>query len=483
MALGSRSARLYLFVLATALTLAAPFFAPGGGYGHITGFKAAVYLLLTGAFLLVSLFDLPGEKGFFRSPERLLALGYLFFCLLSALCSPWRRTALLGGSRREGLVHIACYVLSFLLLSARGFPRRGLLCVFASAVLLQDLLCLAQLWGFDPLGLYPPGLGWADAGLRYPGAYLGTLGNAGQTGAVLAAVSALTLLRIMERGGRYFLLLPLAALNAFLLAEMDTAGPMLALAAVLLLALLPYGRTLGGLCRWGCLTALTLALLFRRVLGCGPALALTALSGCCYLAEKRLPAGRDTRLASRLLFGLLCVSGLVLLFTYRGWYAPLRDASALLRGKARDDMGSGRIYIWRQVLDILPERFWLGTGPDTLGLRDLAPYSAYDPVLRRSVSLGIDAAHCEYLHTLVCCGPGAAMCHLGLALFAFRGFFLRSGAARSCAGGALCCGIQALTGISACSSAPVFWVLLALSVNQSFQAKEGGADPEPNQQR
>ena len=82
MALGSRAARSYLFVLGTVFPLAAPFFASGGGYGRIMDFKASLYLALTAAFVLISLFDLPRERGFFRSPPRLLALGYLFFCLL-----------------------------------------------------------------------------------------------------------------------------------------------------------------------------------------------------------------------------------------------------------------------------------------------------------------------------------------------------------------------------------------------------------------
>ena len=155
MTLGSRVSRGYLFALGTAMVLLAPFFAPGGGYTVITGFNSALYLCLTGVFLLLSLFDLPRVKGFFRSPERALALGYLFFCLLSALCSPWRRTAFLGGSRGEGLIHLGCYVLSFLLLSARPFPKKGLLSAFTAAVLAQDLLCILQLCGLNPLGLYP----------------------------------------------------------------------------------------------------------------------------------------------------------------------------------------------------------------------------------------------------------------------------------------------------------------------------------------
>ena len=481
MALGSRAARFYLFALGTAFLLAAPFFASGGGYGRITCFKAALYAALTATFLLVSLFDLPREKDFFRSPARLLALGYLLFCLLSALCSPWRRTAFLGGSRGEGFLHLALYVLSFLLLSSRDFPRRGFLCAFAAALGLQGLLCILQLAGVNALGLYPPGLGWADAGLRYAGAYLGTLGNAGQTGAVLAAGAALCSLHILEKGGKHFLLLPSAALCTFLLSEMDVTGPMLALGAVLLLALPLYGKAPGGLCRWGGLMALTLALLGWKILGYGFALGLTLLAGACFLLERRLPGEKDCCLLSRCLLAFLCLLGLALVFTYRGWYTPLREAAALLRGEASDGMGSGRIYIWRQVWRALPERFWLGSGPDTLGLRGLTPYTAFDPAPGREVTLGIDAAHCEYLHTLACSGPGAALCHLGLAVCAGLGFFRKSGAARVCAGAALCYAVQAFFGISMCAAAPVFWVLLALSVNPYYE--EGGAETEPDGQK
>ena len=69
MGLGSRAARCYLFALATVFPLAAPFFASGGGYGHIMDFKAGLYIALTAVFLLVSLLDLPREKGFFRSAD------------------------------------------------------------------------------------------------------------------------------------------------------------------------------------------------------------------------------------------------------------------------------------------------------------------------------------------------------------------------------------------------------------------------------
>ena len=257
---------------------------------------------------------------------------------------------------------------------------------------------------------------------------------------------------------------------------MDVTGPMLALCALVLLAVLPYGKTAGGLCRWGGLATLTLALILRKLLGWGGMLGLLVLAGACFWGEKRLPGGKDCRLVSRLLLVALCLLGLVLTFTYRGWYGPLRDASALLHGQITEGMGSSRVYIWKEVLRALPDRFWLGSGPDTLAFRGLTPYTAWDPALGREVTLRIDAAHCEYLHTLACCGPGAAACHLGLMLCAAAGFFRRAGAKRICAGGAFCYALQALFGISMCAAAPLFWVLLALSIHKDGINEEGGAD-------
>ena len=476
---GSRTAKVYLLALSTAFLLAAPWFSTAGGYRSITLFKAAAYLLLTGSFLLASLPDFPKAEGFFRSPERLLATGYLFFCLLSALCSPWKRAAFLGGSRREGFVHLALYVLSFLTLSCRTFSRRGMLYAFAAAILVQDVICLLQLGGMNPLGLYPPGLGWADADLRYVGSYLGTLGNAGQTGALLAAASAFLYLNILEGGGRRFLLLPTVICSAFILAAMDVTGAILALCLVMFAALLPYGRTLGSLCRWGGLTLLILAVLLWRILGAGFALTLTLCGGALLLLEKRLPGQWDVRRLPYILLGGFCLLGFILVFTYGGWYTPLREAAALLHGETGDAMGNGRFYIWRQVLGAAPGHLWLGTGPDTLGLRDLLPYRYWDPVSGQTVTLAIDAAHCEVLQTLVCCGLPAALCHLGLWLCAAVGFFRRQGGRRVCAGAALCYALQGVFGISMCASAPVFWVFLALSIAPSI--RKGGADPESDE--
>lgn len=475
MKLGSRTAEGYVLLMGTAFLLLTPWFAPGGGYGSITGFKAWLYLVLTGLFLLLSLGDLPRCPGFLRSPPRLLAMGLGLLCLLSALCSPWRETAFFGGSRREGYVHIALYLLSFLLLSARPLPRpERALALFAAGILAEEAICFLQLGGRNVLGLYPPGLGWADANLRYAGSYLGTLGNAGQTGTVLAAAGALFYLNILRRGGKArLLLLPLLP-GTLLLGIMDVTGPMLALCAVMLLVPIPLVRTGRELCRWVWLSALTCCLLLYRLLAPGQGLVLSLMALAAFAGERLLPPEGRARVPALCLPGLLAALAFLFVFTYDGWYTPLREASALLHGRAGPDMGSGRWMIWTQVLAAAREHLWLGTGPDTLALRDLVPYTYEAAEAGRTVTLAIDAAHCEVLQTLVCCGLPAALCHLGLLVWSALAFFRSENGRHSCAGGAFCYALCSLTGISMCLSAPIFWILLALSCTEggAFDADE-----------
>ena len=467
--LGDRAGRAYLCLLATVFLLSAPFFASGGGYGHITAFKVAVYAGMTALFLLFALPKLP-MRALVSTPWRLCALGYLLWSLVSALCSPWRKAAFLGSGRQEGFLILALYVLSFLILSVRRVRSRWLLPVFALSVLLLDVFCLLQLRGGNPLGLYPDGLGWQDANIRYPGSYLGTVGNAGLTCAVLGVSSALFFRAILLRGEKYWLLLPVLLLSLRVVALADVSAPVLGFCAAALLSLSFCEPVLTALCRWlslGC-ACLPMLLSFRipvRVL-----FPLLMLAWVFYLLSRFLPEIPLRRVIPILLTLalLLFCAGFVL--RYDGYSIPLKEASGLLHGAASDEMGSGRIFIWKQVLRAVPEHLWLGTGPDTLDLRGLAPYVWEAEAAGITVRSDISAAHNEILHTLACQGLPAASLHLSLFVCALAQFVRqRHSAAGICASGAVCYAAQAMFGISSAASAPLFWVLLALSLNPQFQ--------------
>lgn len=467
--LGERASGIYLYLSASVLLLAAPFSASGGGYGHITAFKAAVYAGLTAAFLLLSLPELP-IKAVLRNPWRLCALGYLLFSLVSALCSPWKATAFFGSGRREGFFILALYVLSFLLLSVRRVPSRWLLPLFGLSILLLDIFCLIQLSGRNPLGLYPAGMRWQDANIRYPGSYLGTIGNAGLCCAVLGAASALFFRSILLHGEKSWLLLPVLLISLRVIALADVAAPVIGFCACALLSLLFCEAEATALCRWCSLSCACLPMLLGLRLPVRILFPLLLLAWVFYVLSRALPAKPLMRLTPLCLTlaPLLFCTGFVL--HYDGCGSALHEASELLRGSVSDSMGSGRIYVWKQVLKAVPEHLWLGTGPDTLGLRNLAPYIWESEALGVTVRSDIDAAHNEILHTLACQGLPAAVCHLSLFVCALVQFVRqRRSEAGICAAGAVCYASAAMFGISAAASAPLFWVLLALSLNPQFQ--------------
>lgn len=102
----------------------------------------------------------------------------------------------------------------------------------------MSLCCLLSLWqlaGGNPLGLYPNGLSYSDAGTAYSGAYLGTIGNADLLAAVMCvAVPAFFYGAWKLR--RHWLLVPLA-LCVTVSIWMDVSAGLLGIAAGLVLPL------------------------------------------------------------------------------------------------------------------------------------------------------------------------------------------------------------------------------------------------------
>ena len=462
--LRSGGAKAYIPLLWLLFLPAAPYFSPGGGYLRISGFKYILYLCLTVPWLLLtSRKALEHLRTGLHSPMQWAVLGLLVWSLVSVLFSPWPGVALLGGGRHEGYVTLLLYGLGCLWISVTWEPGRRPLLWPAMGLGLLDALCLLQLAGLDPLGLYPPGMGWRDANVLYPGSYLGSVGNAGSAGAVLCTASALLFLALLRRGGKRWLLLIPMLPAGFILGQSHVEAAVLALTVLLFLSPLAAVRSLNALGRWLTVAPLVLICLFPRLWRCLGPLSLAGFTLLCLLrgGERSSPLLR--RIIAAATLTLLALTPLLILH-YTGDTSLLLEAGAVLKGDFRDSLGSGRIYIWRQVLAAVPRSPILGFGPDTLGLLKLPPYVWYSPEAGKAVISSIDAAHCEYLQTLICQGMPAALCHLALPVIALLRFLRRGDtAAGVCAGGALCYGVQACFGISACAAAPLFWLLLGCS--------------------
>lgn len=424
---GETACRWFCFAASTLFLLG---FGPAG-YRQITGAKLVLFCAVFGSFLAALVIcALMGRLRPLRKPGlvQILVLLYWLASLISALLSPWRREALLGGPRDEGLLAITVYAAAFLALSCFAAPKERMLQVFAAAVGLNCLVCLLQTAGLNPLSLYPDGLGWADRYTGYNGAFIGLTGNADFTAAVLS------------------LAFPLCWAGALRLKK-----PLYLIPALLCLLVLILGETRGGL-----LGAV-----------CGSVLALPAV----------LPLGKAGR--RRLWLGILSGAALTLALL---WFLPLPgtlgEAHSLLHGRAEDGFGSGRIFIWRNTLPLLRERLLQGGGPDTFARRMTAVFTRVQEdgrVIRRT----IDCAHNEYLNILVNQGLPALLLYLSaLTCSLLRWFRRRGGAAAAVTGAALLCyALQAFFGISTPSCAGFFWIVWGLL--EAAENREAPPSAEP----
>ena len=149
-----------------------------------------------------------------------------------------------------------------------------------------------------------------------------------------------------------------------------------------------------------------------------------------------------------------------------------------MHGRWSDGFGSGRLYIWRNVMELVPEHPLFGGGPDTLGLRTDAAFERYDETLGILIHSTIDTAHNEYLNILINQGSFGLLTYFAILMAsAVRWLTLArknlTVAVCGCAVLGYC--IQAFFGISSPISTPYLWMALALlnaDDRQSYRMKE-----------
>ena len=399
-----------------------------GGYVNLGPAKRGMFLTLTGGYLALTalllfysrlvgalrLSDLRPRLRRLRTPL-LLLLGYLICTALACVLSPYARRTVLGCTRDEGLITIALYVLSALCLALFCRPRRWLLWVLGAAALAQSLLAILQLSGGNPLGLYPEGEDFFSTGERFAG----TIGNIDLLGAWFCAAIPILGVGVLRGEGktRFLMAIPLAAavyacLRVGVLASFVGIVGGLALAAPFALRLSRRGTV--------------------RYYLCLGLLGLAALAACWFLPR----AGQLHR---------------------------------MLHGEFDPAFGSGRIYIWREVLSRCRGRWLFGWGPDTMAMADIPPFTRYDPELDMTVTAAIDTAHSEYLNILYHQGALALGCYLAVLGVSLWGAARRAKENDGCAilgAAVLCYALGALFGISQLCASPALWLSLGMLLGQ-----------------
>lgn len=392
-----------------------------GAFLILCGGYAAVMILLILEAALVGEYTLPNPRTLLQKSSwaQRFAVVYLVITWLSAFLSPWFPETVMGMTRREGALTITLYVLCFLLVSVFGSIRSWMLPLFGVVMVLFDGICILQIYGGNPFGLYPEGYNYFGANVDYGGAYLGTIGNVDMVAAFLCiAIPILWIALVRCEDKRKFLLCLPLVLTLFVLVKMDVFAGLVGV--------------FGG-------TVLSLAVV--------------------------LPVSGKTKKGLWALVGGCMVAGFAFLFLVDMGGGLFHEVHELLHGRADDAFGSGRIYIWKEVLERVPTQLLLGSGPDTMSQAGIEPFTRYDENLNATIVAQIDTAHSEYLNIWYHQGVFALLAYLALLTDLAVNWWKKSPDSRGVAilgGAALAYGIQALFGISFCGSTIYFWVVLGL---------------------
>ncbi|WP_195891928.1 O-antigen ligase family protein [Neobacillus dielmonensis] len=136
--------------------------------------------------------------------------------------------------------------------------------------------------------------------------------------------------------------------------------------------------------------------------------------------------------------------------------------------------GSSRYFIWEKSLPLIPEYFWIGSGPDTF----LFIFPATEEELMTYLSgQRVDKAHNEYLQMAVTLGVPALLTYLFFIFLilrkAFRAVRMSSGNEMLFLYGLISIVIgylvQAFFNISTVPVAPLYWAILGITLAKSEQ--------------
>ena len=400
------------------------------GYAGISDGKWVLFLLLSAGYLgallvirlellLIGALSISNPRFVWKSfnlPQKALCL--LWLCsAISTVLSDNRTTAFFGTSRHEGLLTITLYIGCCLMVSLHGKLGRWMLWLFASAISLNCILALLQLAGYNPWRLYPEGMNYYDKYELYAGEFLGTIGNVDLLSAVLCiAIPLFWIFLVKEIGAKKWILcIPL------------------------------------GLC---------LTVLFHAFVSAG----IVAVCTSVLLTIPVLQKTHKARIITGVTMLLLCILGVVVVYLFGSQIGGfIYEASELMHGHCDDNFGSGRLYIWKETMALIPQHPLFGCGPDTLGLQTDAAFERMNETVGAIIHSQVDNAHNEYLNMLVERGSVTWAIYIAL-LFSCVQHWIKEASHQPitalCGGAVLAYCIQAFFGLSSPVSAPYFWITL-----------------------
>ncbi len=411
-----------------------------------------------------------------------IALGYFLWVLLSAFFGSWadavnnqgQPAVWFGALRYEGGLTQLCYGLVFLTMTLAAVEHKPFFNAVAGSLILYCAIVAIQYTGANPLGLFPPGLG-------FPGffEFQGTLGNTNMVSAYLSMVIPLLTVGYVLYDGGFWLGAALA--GTVLMACVEVQSGMLAL--IFLMALLVAVILCAPALRHRAVTALTglaAAVLLRRAVGLP--WYDDGVSGLRFLRLLWVPAalaagyGAD-RLLSRwkgqwklwvlgLAAGILLISALaaVAFLPVPQEAEGLWELHEVLCGRPQDHFGSWRLGLWRYTLELSQESPIFGTGPDAFYYA-MQDYMGSHGIALREV---FDSPHNLFLGVLAGSGWPALLLYMAMLARSLQNAWrLRKDPVMLPCAAAICCYlVQGMFTFSICLISPMFFALLGMACRE-----------------
>lgn len=472
-----------------------PLFVGFHGYARLTASKFFFFSILTVLWLSsILIFNLRAKKPFkiqTLGPILLLILLYMFFCLISALISPHGISVVIGEGRFDGLLTTSLCCLIFLGAYRYGSLKKEYIYAFSLSGFFCCLIAVLQLFGKNPLSLFPLDYSYYDAGTKYSSEFLSTIGNADLFSGYLCILFPMAAVYYTVSEKRVFPLLAAVSIAGFCLVASRVASGILAVICFMLFAA-PFTLSTGERLRRG-LEALAAAFFFfglgAAFKGHGvngeialslrlwkPSSALLILSFFFIIARLCLQKTRFKPKTLPLFFSLFSVlafaAGLCCVYLWPGKEGSVYEISQVMRGNIDEGFGSSRILIWREVLSVVPERLFFGGGPGTLALRIDLGFSRYVEETGRHLQTYVDNAHNAYLGILVNTGLISLFLYLAAQASSLYGAVTRARHSPLYLGAAfalLCYWIQGFFSLGLFIVSPIawtFWGLLASGVEK-----------------
>lgn len=423
-----------------------PLYFNAAKYFGLTRHKFVFFCICTGAVLLftiiiwcVRLIKKPRLLPEFKlSIADWAILAFALITLISAIFSPFgdKTDVWVGVAERyDGAITQLLYVAVFFIVSRWYKPRRRDTLIFAISAILIALIGIFQFFGMDFFGLWPKG--WWDYRITnyYHIIFRSTLGNINIVSTYVCIASLLCgfmFIRYPSQAKKPVgkaieniqqpLWLAASALSFWLMELANSDSGLVGIVAGVFLAL-PFiiqnrktlGRALILASSW--VAVFTLQRLFYQVIALGnssPAILLPYIAMFILLAAAGVfltKTGNELEpdappkwkpgvilIVACIVAGLAVVEILGARLSTSGFAGRLlHEAREVLHGRFDDDMGSGRIFIWRNALASFPNYPVIGTGPDTF-------YYALPAEAHQVYHTNFDKAHNEYLQILICQG-------------------------------------------------------------------------------